>query len=358
MKKIIQILLTTELIFFFSFYSSAQPGSRIYDSAKKGIVITNNTSASESKVLSLAPAISFNEHPINHNMHITSDGDFYYTINGGSSGSGQINKFTPTGTLLQTYPILIDGRGLSHNSADGFLYASLYAGDIVRIDDLSLGTYTTMFSTIMQNAQASFAISPDGSKFYNFFQGTCYVHDFTTGAIIDTVSGLMYGSGNFGGEAAVAVDDTHIYTVNATIKTVYTYDMVGNLLQTDVLDSGDNGHSLAIANGLLFFSTDGNYNIGTWYGYDLTGSTGTAAEVSNITDIKIYPNPTSGKVTVEGHTGSVEVYNMNGQMVYQDNSESFFRWLELSELSRGTYLMRLKRCDVNENFDYNITIVK
>jgi hypothetical protein len=62
--------------------------------------------------------------------------NYYYTINGGNSSLGQINKFSFNGTLIKTYPINIDGRGLSYNRADSCLYASLYEGDIVKITDL------------------------------------------------------------------------------------------------------------------------------------------------------------------------------------------------------------------------------
>ena len=31
----------------------------------------------------LNPVFSFDEEPYNHNMHIESDGDYYYTVNGG-----------------------------------------------------------------------------------------------------------------------------------------------------------------------------------------------------------------------------------------------------------------------------------
>jgi hypothetical protein len=230
---------------------------------------TKNKSVPTPEIMSISPVISFEEFPINHNEHITSDGKYYYTINGGYYLWGQINKFRLNGTLIKTYPILIDGRGLSYNQADGLLYASLYEGDIVKITDLESGSFTTKFTHIMQNDQASFAISPDGSKFFDFYAGTLKIHDFNTGAVIKTITGLSYGAGNFGGDAAVAVDRNHIYTWDATIRTVYVYDRSGNFMQSLLLNKGDNGMSLSIANGLLFVSKDGNYDIGEWYGYCL-----------------------------------------------------------------------------------------
>jgi hypothetical protein len=213
------------------------------------------------------PWMTFPEFPINHNMHITSDGSYYYTINGGNSGTGQINKFDLVGNLIQTYPILIDGRGLSYNKSDSTLYASLFMGDIVKIIDLAAGTFSTVFTGAMHDAQASFAIAPDGSVFYDFANGTLYIHDFATGQVIDTIFGLSYGAGNFGGNAAVAVDSNYIYTWDAGIQTVYIYDLLGAPVTSMYLDSGSNGHSISIANQLLFVARDGNYATGAWFGY-------------------------------------------------------------------------------------------
>ena len=213
--------------------------------------------------------VQFDEDPYNHNMHITSDGSYYYTINGGNSSNGQINKFTLSGTLVQTYPIQIDGRGLTYNYADGFLYASLYGGDIVKITSLESGTWDVVHSGIMQNSQASFDISPDGTKFYDFYNGTLEVHNLQTGALETTLTGISSGSGNYGGDAAVAVDGEYIYTWDSSIKTVYVYSNAGTLVRTMVLSDGDNGHSLSYFDGYLFVSKDGDYGVGTWYGYNI-----------------------------------------------------------------------------------------
>lgn len=252
-----------------------QNGNGIYDTSfpngleEKNFQANNSSvqNAPQLKMVGLMPDFQFDEFPINHNMHIATDGIVYYTINGGNSGTGQINVFDLTGVLIQTYPIQIDGRGLSYNKADGFLYASLYARDIVRIDNLASGTFTTIFAAGMQNDQASFAISNDGTKYFDFYTGTLLIHDFFTGAVINTISGLNFGPGNFGGEEAVAVDSLYIFTWDATIKTVSKYDMSGNLMQTLLLDSGENGHSISRAGNYLFVAHDGNYATGTWYGY-------------------------------------------------------------------------------------------
>jgi hypothetical protein len=227
-------------------------------------------------------AVQFSDNPTNHNMHIASDGAFYYTINGGSVPSGKINKYTLAGVLVASYPIAIDGRGLSYNKADGFLYASLYGGDIVKITSLAAGTFTTVFAAKMTNGQASFAISPDGTKMYDFASGTVKVYNFQTGALLSTYTGLSYGAGNFGGEFAIAVDDMYMYTWDATIKTVYVYTLTGTLVRSMVLPSGSCGLSLSFIDGYLFVAIDGNYAAGTWYGYNIRRALGVAKKLAPV----------------------------------------------------------------------------
>jgi len=43
----------------------------------------------------------------------------------------------------------------------------------------------------------------------------------------------------------------------------------GKSIKTIKISDGDYGFSLSFANGLIFVAIDGNYDIGTWYGYDV-----------------------------------------------------------------------------------------
>ena len=308
----------------------------------------NSTVSAKNQTVVLTPVITFNEHPYNHNMHIAADSSHYYAINGGNSASGQVNEFDLAGNLIQTDTILIDGRGLSYNKNDGYLYASLYGGDVVRIDDLQAGTFTTLFPMAMQNAQASFAISADGTKFYDFFQGTLRIHDFVTGAVINTLYGMLYGSGNFGGEAAVAVDSNYIYTWNSAIKTVYVYDTLGAFIQSFTISDGDNGHSLSFTNGLLFVSKDGNYNIGTWYGYDLSILTGIhSADYNPESAISVSPNPADEYAEISfqfSEADEIFLTDILGKTVFTKkilSPDSYFR-IPTSGFSNGIYFLSVQ----------------
>jgi len=58
-----------------------------------------------SNAQTLSPKIVFKENPQTHNIHLTSDGQFLYTSNGGKSELGQISKFKPDVTKIASYRI-------------------------------------------------------------------------------------------------------------------------------------------------------------------------------------------------------------------------------------------------------------
>ncbi len=339
------ILFMTSNVISYGQFSNQLSNTDISDSSFDTSISLESSAKSETKsmqiIQAISPVITFDEHPYNHNMHITSDGSYYYTINGGNTGNGQINEFSLDGTLIQTFPIQIDGRGLSYNTSDGYLYASCFGGSIYKITDLNSGSFDLIFGNIMQNIQASFAISEDGSKFYDFYAGTLRIHDFSTGNVLEEISGISSGSGNFGGDAAVAVDADHIYTWDSSIKTVYIYNHSGVFIESAELEFGDNGHSLAIANGFLFVSKDGDYDIGTWYGYDINPTS--ISESEKDFKLNIYPNPSKDKITIVGNNiKEVEVYNSNNQLIYSTGFiDGKNHEIELWQYSTGIYFVRV-----------------
>lgn len=240
--------------------------------------------------------VVLNEHPYNHNMSITSDGDFYYTINGGGTSVGQIQKFDKDTALVATYPIPIDGRGFVFNRSDNTFYASLFQGHIVKITSLDSARFETLHPSLMQSGQASFALSPDGSKLYNFYNGTLIIHDFLSGIPIDTLTGLSHGSGSNTGLDAVAVDGKYIYTCDTasdTLTTIFVYDNSGTFVTDFQLPYGNYGYSLSVFEGYLFIAIDGNYNVGTWYGYNIRRA---LSKKGNLSVKSIISNPNNSLI--------------------------------------------------------------
>lgn len=217
----------------------------------------------------LLPKIVFKEHPQTHNMHIASDGKFLYTCNGGKADYGQISKLDLNGTKIASYKIELDMRSIMYNPSDKKLYVNTYSQELYRINALSMGTYTKIFEFTDRSEQSAPALSANGKLIYFNDYGTLYVYSMKDGSLKKTIFGLKARDNAISGGTSVAVDKKHIYTWDADTKEVYVYDLKGKIITTLNLNQGSYGFSLSIANRLLWVSTDGNYEEGTWFGYEL-----------------------------------------------------------------------------------------
>ena len=215
------------------------------------------------------------------NVGIASDGEFYYTISMDQSGIRKLSLDGSPQILHATYSLpLIRARGLAYNKSDGKLYVSALGGDIIRITDLENGQIETVYQNIMQNKEASFALSEDGSKMYDFYKGTLKVYDFLTGELAYTLNGLKYGdylyhddeySDAYAGAASVAVDASYIYTCNSYFRPckVYVYNHLGEFQREMELETGENGISLSVIDGYIFIAWDDTYDPGSWWKYNI-----------------------------------------------------------------------------------------
>jgi len=199
--------------------------------------------------------------------------------------NSNIRKISKDGTILYgTYSLPLDNprglRGLAYNKSDNLLYVSSYGGDILRITDLENGKVETVYAGLMQNKEASFALSEDGTKLFDFYKGKLKVYNFKTGALAYTLSGLNYGkqpnSDNdydnaYQGAAAVAVDASYIYTCNFYDypAKLYVYDHEGIIQHQMELEYGYNGMSLSVIDGYLFVAEDDVSSPSIWYKYNI-----------------------------------------------------------------------------------------
>jgi hypothetical protein len=216
----------------------------------------------------------FNDDPTNHNMHIATDGNYYYTCNGGNVGTGKINKYTLAGVFVASYPIALDMRSVMYNKVDNFLYASGFESNtsernIYKITNIVTGTFVKLYTNLYDYNQAGVALSDDGLYLFAFNAGTLKKYRLSDGVLVQTLTGLSYGTGNFGGDGAVAVDPDYIYTWNAVTRIVYVYNHSGTFIRSLTLTNGNCGLSLSLLNGYLFVANDGNYSVGTWFGYNI-----------------------------------------------------------------------------------------
>jgi DNA-binding beta-propeller fold protein YncE len=221
------------------------------------------------KAQTLKPKLQFDDDPRTHNVHVASDGQYLYTVNGGKAYLGQISKFTLDGKYLTSYDINLDMRSLMYNNKDKKFYVCTFEKDIFRVTDMEKGTYELVLGQIYDNEQANLAMSPDGKYIYYFNDGIVKIFKFPSGKLSKTIKGLDKGSEFTTGNSSVAVDDKHIYTWNSDYKLIFVYDLKGKKIKSAQISKGEYGFSLSCANGLIFVSTDGDYKVGKWYGYDL-----------------------------------------------------------------------------------------
>lgn len=217
----------------------------------------------------LSPSVVFKEDPRSHNMHITSDGKFLYTCNGGRAELGQVNKLKRDGTLVAVFPVKLDMRSIMYNTSDKKLYVYTYNKKLYRIDDLTQGTYTEVWSFPERSEQAAPALSSNGKLICFMEFGDVFIYNLKSGKPETTLHGLKCADNAADGGTAIAMDKKHLYTWDAREQVVYVYDLKGKFEKSVKLNQGFYGFSLSWANGLLWVSADGNYETGTWYGYEV-----------------------------------------------------------------------------------------
>jgi len=217
----------------------------------------------------LKPAIQFSDEPRTHNAHLTSDGSFLYTINGGKAYLGLINKYTLTGEFVTTYDIDLDMRSIMYDAKNKKFYVCTYERNIYVITDMEKGKYELILSELYENEQANLAMSPNGKFIYYFDNGAISTFKFPSGKLVKKIYDLDCGKDFTTGNCSVAVNDKYIYTWNSDEKAIYEYSKNGKKIRTIRISQGDYGFSLSIANGLIWTAIDGNYEVGKWFGYNI-----------------------------------------------------------------------------------------
>ena len=140
---------------------------------------------------------------------------------------------------------------------------------------------------------------------------------------------------------------------------VYVYD--GNsTAATDLSAGGFDGTTIpgpfvsTAADGSLtikFYSDGGVSNAGFVANVACLNTLGTQDFRPNI-DFTYYPNPTSGQVSISSKTpmSGVTVYNVAGQLLYQDSINGLETKVDISAFASGTYFFKLRFDDKEANF--------
>jgi hypothetical protein len=216
------------------------------------------------------PIIAINENPVTYSMHICTDGEFYYTVNGGVEKDGKISKFKVSGEFVGNYPINLDMRSIMYCNKDKSLYINIKGKDIFKVVDIAHGTVQLLHSGMYENEQTTLAMDPRGKFFYAMDNGNLSIYGVKSGKLVKKLSGLKCGTKGMKGSTTVAVDNKYLYTWDSDTKTVYAYDKNGVFKKSFILKNGNIGHSLSCAFGLVFVAKSEMGKPSTWYGYKLT----------------------------------------------------------------------------------------
>jgi len=220
--------------------------------------------------------LRFTDHVRYHNMGIAWDGDYYYTINGGNSGSSDINKYDESGKFEENYDLSVDGRAILYNSDEEQLYLKENGTDLSSVD-LDLEEANVEHSGIFQGEQSHVAMSPDGSSLYELSDGKVHVYDASSGDVNDSFDLSSYSSDDDGGYAyAIAASDKFLFVwAPNSDKDILVFDLEGKYVTKFTLPRSGYGYSLSWANDMLWVARDADGGTdgadGTWYGYELEG---------------------------------------------------------------------------------------
>lgn len=217
----------------------------------------------------LNPVVQFNEDPRTHNVHICFDGKNYYTINGGRANMGMIKKYDLDFKPVTTYDIELDMRSIMYEPKTGSFYVCTYDRSIFKITDMAGGKYELFRDTLYTDPQASLALSPDGKLLYSLYKGKIDIYKFPSLTFVRTLTGIDAGKTPTQGSCVLAVDKKFIYTWNTEYQLIFVYNLKGKKIKSVEISDGNYGFSLSAANGKIFVSKDGNYDIGNWYGYEI-----------------------------------------------------------------------------------------
>jgi DNA-binding beta-propeller fold protein YncE len=246
--------------------------------AALALVVFGRATCGPQKVAGVTPVqkMEFTDHVYYHNMGITWDGEYYYTVNGGKAANSVINEYDDAGDLVESYNIGTDGRAILYSPSEEQLYVKSYSMSLDEVD-LDAEETSTDLEDIFSAEQSSVAMSPDGEKLYELYEGTVKVFSTDDGEEERTFALSSYNTtGELGYANAIAASGKFLFVwAPDSDKEILVYGVDGKYITKFELPHSGYGFSLSWANDMLWIAEDADGDSdgadGTWYGYALKG---------------------------------------------------------------------------------------
>ncbi len=285
---------------------------------------------------------------------LISDGTYLYgTVCGSEYGSGIIFKIKPDGTgyskLFESTPIAPYGTLITDGT---YLYGT---GSVIFKIKPDGTAYRKMFEYEPYSYEMSNDLFTDGTYIYgttsgSYSMGTIFKLGFTAGdaqytTTYDTLQNTFYLTID-STTSALAVSylwdfgDGTTSTL-ATPSHVYTVDSVFNVCLKIYLADGDSSSYCHLLGKDMY----GNITRDAGFTINVHAS-GISSNLSDETNITVYPNPTNGVFHIAGDRNQltgIEVYNMLGEKIYSrnDNLQKVTSDIDISYSPKGIYFIKI-----------------
>jgi len=255
---------------------------------------------------------------------------------------------------------------------------NISTGELSRIYNFNTSSEQRPISGLLQASDGNLYGNTINDTTHN---GNLYYYDLTSSQYVN-VANIDSSLGNYSYSTPIEADSGKLFCLCPwggihNDGTIIEYNIYNHQL-TKVFDfesitSGYQPYGSLVrgTNGLLYGYTYGNYSNAILFSFNPStyefqkitdincsnsgipfytklveiNSSGTKQPYEN-NDIKIYPTPTKGLITIENVKGfSLTIYNLTGNIVYQKSNLKYTEILDLSHFSQGLFLFKFQSKD-------------
>ena len=184
----------------------------------------------------------------------------------------------------------------------------------------------------------------DNTAYKSDWNGSMAADDYLYSTCIDLVAGTDYKLGFWYKIGAGYPEQLEVFIGTSATSTAMTQSIVdlGEISNGTYAESSTN--FTVSANGTYYIGFHSYSAADMWYTAidDVSIMINTDIETPTNNNFNIYPNPTTGLVTIEGAKDSqITVYSMIGDVIYENDKASEITTLDLSSYAVGNYIVKI-----------------